>query len=268
MKIALLVSGVYKNATQPLFNFLNFLRNQKDIESVDVYMHLWWDKSYVGKRYRTNFCHIVEDDPTNDINRLIKPVKLVLEPQFKPNTSDLPRICEGGGDGEQRELAYFASLSQFESCKRCLALVENPSTYDCIWRHRADLFIEGNSYTFNITKEMLKSSKVWIADGQFFTGYPYGDWSFLGNPEAMVSLISEWDTLFKINCISRNTFSHIHIYLPAIIRYLGYEPIRWFIPLNITRHSKLQDGHYLWDPNTKDLSLKPYFYDLVDKSRF
>jgi hypothetical protein len=83
----------------------------------------------------------------------------------------------------------------------------------------------------------------------------------------MSEFINNWGALFINHCISRGHFSHIHIYLPDSIRSIGYEPIRWFIPLNITRHSSKHNGHYIWDTN-RDLSIKPYISELLDKSRF
>lgn len=267
MKIALLVSGIYKNSTVVLSDFLSYLRNQPNIEVVDVYMHFWWDKKYIGKRYRIDHLSIVEDDPSNDIETHIKPVKYVLEPQVEFNLNGLPKACEAGGSSLQREIGYFSTLSQIESLQRCLKLIDNPERYDCIWRHRADLFIQDSNYIFNITDTMLKGSYIWIADGQFFTGWPYGDWSFLGNTVSMITFINNWGAHFRDYCKSIGKFPHIHLYFPRVIKYMSMEAIRWHIPINISRNSDKYKGYLIMDTVNSNLGLKPFFWDLMDKTR-
>jgi hypothetical protein len=265
MKVALLISGLYKNATVPIENLLAWLRSHEGYE-VDVYLHAWWDPSYVGKRHRHDYLSIVEPDPTNDIVEKIKPIDFKLEPQAKMDVSGLPFRSAAGGEPVLREITYFSFLSQMESLRRCFHLVKNPNQYDMILRMRGDLFVEDVNYRIPIKKEELKDG-IYIADGQYFTGWPYGDWAYFGSPMTMALFIENQIEAFKFLCKSFGHCPHIHDFITRICVMVGAQPIRWFVPLKITRLNPEQHQHILMDTVNTTPGLPPFFWDCIDQER-
>ncbi len=266
MKGAILISGAYKNATVPILELLNWFRKHENYE-IDVFIHAWWDKSYVGKRYRHDHLSIVEEDPTQEILEKIKPKRFLLEPQCKVDFTDLPFKVEAGGTPYLREIAYFAIFSQMESLKRCFNLVENPDQYDFIMRLRGDLYITEESYRMQLTKEDFTANNVYISDGQFFTGWPFGDWTYVARPKIMELFILHQEKIFRHICKELGYCPHIHIYMPTIFKMIGVNPIRWYIPLKITRLSDKHSNHLLMDTNENREDKDPFFWDLIDKKR-
>ena len=267
MKLALLISGTYRSATDPICDLLTWLRSQQSITQVDVYIHCWWHASYVGKRYRIDNLTIVEEDPTNEILERIKPVKLCLEEQQPVDLSNLPLKSEAGGTPIERESANFSMISQMMSLQRCYALIPNPEDYDVLFRCRGDMVIDNPSFQFTISKEELMQPKVWVADGQFFTGWPYGDWAFLGNPAVMKHVIQHWELLYKHIYMQMGLQPHIHTYVPIMFHLLGLELVRWYIPLKTTRFFEKYSKHYKLDTNP-DLSIRPFFWHMIPEERF
>ena len=209
----------------------------------------------------------MEDDPTHDIMEKIKPKRFLLEPQFRVDFTDLPYKVESGGTPYLRELGYFAILSQMESLKRCFQLIENPEQYDFIMRLRGDLFITDESYRMQFCKEDLEGNNVFISDGQFFTGWPLGDWAYLARPKIMEMFILHEEKIFRHICKEVGYCPHIHVYMPAIFQMMGVVTIRWNIPLKITRLSDKHSSHLVMDKdNTRD-DKDPFFWHLMDKER-
>lgn len=266
MKGAVLISGAYRNATEPIVNLLRWLRSQEGYE-IDVYLHFWWHESYVGKRYRHDHLGIVEKDPTQEILERIHPKKWKMEEQCKVDLKGLPYRTEFGGSAVQRESLYFAVLSQMESLKRCWQLVENPNQYDFIMRLRGDLFVTDESYRISLTKGDLDENKVFIADGKFFTGWPYGDWAYLARPKVMELFILHQETIFRHLCKELGYFPHIHNFMVQIFRLMGVDPIRWDAPLKITRLSETHSKHLCMDPEGSELGKEPFYWQYIDQER-
>lgn len=266
MKIAFLVSGTYRSATDPLCELLEWLRKQPNVDLVDVYIHAWWHPSYVGKRYRYDSLAIVEEDPTNEIQERIRPVKLVLEEQAFVNLSDLPMGSEAGGEPWQRESANFSMISQMISLQRCYNLIDNPEKYDILFRCRGDMVLENPMYTLNIVPEEIKENKIWLADGEFFTGWPFGDWAFFGNPIVMKFFIYNWESGFRFISQQIGKQPHIHTYIPILFNLLHIELIRWIIPLKTTRFFEKYSKHYKMDTNP-DPTIRPFFWHLIPPDR-
>jgi hypothetical protein len=266
MRGAILISGAYKNATEPIVDLLKWLRSQDGYE-IDVYIHAWWDPSYVGKRYRYDHLSVVEEDPTQGIVEKIKPIAFKLEPQAPIDFTDLPYEHEAGGTTLQKELAYFAILSQAESLKRCLKLIDDPHKYDFLMRLRGDLFIENEAYRIPFQKSDIEASRVYISDGRFFTGWPFGDWAYIANPNIMVSFIENQEQLFRLICKRVGFCPHIHNFIPAIFSILGVEAVRWNIPLKITRLSPKHCNHLILDTQSQDPNGKPFFWEFMNFER-
>jgi hypothetical protein len=260
MRIALLFSGTYRNSTELVVKLLQWFRNQENIDEVDVYMHFWWQKEFVGKRQSYQNNTIVEDDPTYDIMECIKPKKLVLEPQADIDFSSLPKKCAAGGTSFQREMAYFTSFSQMISFKRCFDLVEDYESYDLIMRIRPDLFL-ANEYKLDINSIKQKKNCAWIADGQFFTGWPFGDWCIVSSPQNMKLLAENWAPFFRHISIVSGAIQHIHVYLPLLFDYFNIPIERWYIPLKISRDHLLVN-------ESLDKNTDPYFYHMIPPERF
>jgi hypothetical protein len=266
MRGAILISGAYKNATEPIVDLLKWLRSQEGYE-IDVYIHAWWDPSYVGKRYRYDHLSIVEDDPTQGIIEKIKPTSFKLEPQAPIDFTDLPYEHEAGGTTLQKELCYFATLSQAESLKRCFQLIDDPFKYDFIFRLRGDLFIENETYRIPFQKSDFQTNKVYIADGKFFTGWPLGDWAFIANPSIMKMFIENQEFLFRLICKKLGYGPHIHNFIPCIFNMIGAEPNAWYVPLKITRLSPKHCNHLILDTQSQDPNGKPFFWEFMDFER-
>lgn len=265
MKCAILFSGVYKNATEPIVELLEWLRNHEGYE-VDAYIHAWWDESYVGKRYRYEHLSIVEKDPTQEIEEKIKPVKFKLEPQAAMNFTGLPLKDEPDSSPLLREVGYFSVLSQMESLKRCYKLIDTPTQYDFIMRLRGDLFIEDKTYRIPFEKKDLLENRVYISDGQFFTGWPFGDWAYMARPEIMEAFIMNQEEIWRYIGKTLGYIPHIHNYFPKMFQMIGVEPVRWGIPLKITRLSPGHTNHLMMDTDEKPGKF-PFFWHLMDPER-
>ena len=266
MKVAVLISGAYRNSTEPILGLLKWLRSHEGYE-VDTYIHAWWDKSYVGKRHRHDHLSVVEDDPSNEIREKIKPVKFLLEPQCSIDFSGLPFKTEFRCNSQSRELTYFTILSQMESLKRCFQLIEDSSQYDFIFRLRGDMYIEDESYKIPFTKKDLDLGRAYISDGEYYTGWPFGDWAFLARPDIMESFILNGEKLFRHICKELGYFPHIHVYFPSMFQLIKVEPVRWGIRFTVTRHSKRHCAHILLDKESNELGADPFFWHLIDKDR-
>lgn len=266
MKVAVLISGVYKNATDPIVELLDWLRSHDNYE-VDTYIHAWWDKSYVGKRYRINHLSVVEDDPSEAIKARIQPKKFLLEPQAPIDFTDMPLMDEGGGTHLQREIAIFSLISQAKSLQRCYKLIDNPNEYDMILRLRGDMFVEDRNYRISISKEELSSNKAWIFDDKSYTGWPFGDWLYLGNPSVMGKFIENQEHAYRLICKTIGKTPHIFKFIPAIFSLTGSEPVAWKFPLNITRDFPMHNKHLLMDTENSDPTIYPFFWNLMDIER-
>jgi hypothetical protein len=267
MKLAWLLSGVYKNSTEPIVKLASWLQSQPEFERVDIYMHIWWDKSYVGKRHSHLQLSVIEPDPTEEILEKIKPVKLVLEKQDNIDLSGMPFGCAAPATARQRETGLFTHLSQMRGIKKCLALIDNPREYDMILRMRGDLCMDNPKFTTNFTKEMVQGNKIWIADGKFFTGWPFGDWAYLGNAEVMTFYISNVEHLFRQFCLLSNELVHTHDFLVFAFHVLGLQIQRWFVPLKITRCCQEHNRHLLMDKESSDLNVDPFYWEMMDTQR-
>ena len=261
MKLALLFSGTFRNSTQLTVDLLKWFRSQENVTEVDVYMHFWWQKEYVGQRQTIESNQLVEDDPTDNIITNIHPTKLVIEKQEAIDFTNLPKKCAAGGTAIQRERAYFTLLSQMKSFKRCFDLIDNIYNYDIIIRIRPDLYLTDMSYKLNINELNQNKHIMWIADGRFFTGWPLGDWTFLSSPENMKLFAENWECIFRQICISRGSLQHIHEYLPILFNTMSISIEPWYIPLKISRTQVLVD-------NSSDMTIKPYFFDMIPPDRF
>jgi hypothetical protein len=267
MKLAWLISGTFKNSTEPIVKLLEWLRAQKEFTEVDVYMHLWWDPSYVGKRHSHRQLSVVEEDPTNEIMEKINPKKLVLSQQEVIDLSEMPFVCGAGGTSRQRETAFFSHLSQMRGIRRCLELVDNIDEYDVIFRMRGDMCMHDETVNFNFVPEMINSNKIWIADGQFFTGWPYGDWAYIGSKDNMVNYIRNVENQFSTLCKTHGLLLHTHEFLDLVFPILGLQIERWFVPLKITRLCNFHNNHLLIDTVTDDEEQDPFYWHLMDGNR-
>jgi hypothetical protein len=267
MKLAWLISGLYKNSTGPILKLAEWLRAQPEFEQVDIYMYIWWDTSYVGKRYSVRQLGVVEEDPTHDIVTKIKPVKWRLVKQAQFDLSGLPFLCEAACPNDVREAAFFTHFSQFTAMRECLNLIENLDEYDAILRMRGDLCLHDLQFSTNFTKEAIQTNKIWVADGKFFTGWPYGDWAFFGNTNVMKHYIRNAETIFRQLCISLKCLPHLHRLIEYTFLTLNIGLERWFVPLRITRCCQEHTHHLLTDTSSNDINEHPYFFSMLDKER-
>jgi hypothetical protein len=201
MKIAILFGGLLRNGIPVIKEVVDYFRKQKNVEQVDAYIHITWDASLVGKcigQYNDNMV-IQEDDPTDEIERIIQPKKLKLEkqadisldgiPDFNPvyATSDCPL---------NQDRMYFANIAQIISFQKAYNLIENPSEYDAIIRTRHDLSIVNPEYDFP-TEVLTRPKTITTTHGRFMDGYEWGEWFYGGTPQAMLFLANNLEELYR-----------------------------------------------------------------------
>jgi hypothetical protein len=260
LRVCVLFAGQFRNSYGFSKDFLNWLRNQDNIDSVDCYIHAWWDQSYVGKYYSFKNSQVVEENPKENIIEELNPNELLLQPQAVIDLDDLPFNSEASGTTSlSRESTYFSIISQFKSLKRCAELVDF-SSYDCIIRARTDLLMTKPHIKWGITKELLKSDNVFIADGKFFTGWPLGDHIFVGNPVIMKRLCENYYKLYIEVHKEVGYQMELHNYIPRIINKINGIIRVWDIWIRLGQATQYLDGY---NPENN----LPYWYEFLNKER-
>jgi hypothetical protein len=264
MKVALLYSGLFRNGTELMNKFVGWLESQESIDQVDIYVHAWWDKEYEGKR--TTICgnaYLMEGDPRELLHNKLKVKKIVVEKQCEFDMKSLPlktMIAEENivKRARARDSGFFGTISQMISTKRCLDLIENINDYDCIIRTRSDLFLD-DVFKFDLSKKDLQLDRIWFADGERYGWYSYDIRTYAGSPKVMKFFIDNMENVYRYFIAQIGTQTDCHIYVYNIAVLMGIEPIRWFIPLNISRDHLIKDNTLLHE--------EPFWWDLIPKER-
>jgi hypothetical protein len=207
MKIALLFAGHLRNGISFTKDTIDYFRRQQGVEQVDAYLHITWDPELVGKCIGFHYDNMIvqEDDPTEEIMRVINPKKLKLEKQVDICLDDIPEfnpVYATAGSPVDQDKMYFSHITQTISFKKVLDLVENLSEYDAIIRTRCDLKIMNPDYEFPVHL-LMKPQYVITTHGMFIDGYEWGDWFYGGRPETIVLLANNLESLYRSYLQSR-----------------------------------------------------------------
>ena len=163
MRIALCISG------QPRFIKEAFPYIKKNIidcnESIDVFMHCWFDENEVGKRFsntsdttREQGNGVIESDTITLLKKLYKPINIHFEAQVDFTNRIKPEYT-----ATRDKTNPFATFSMWESIKRCNDLkskyeTENNFVYDAVIRCRYDLKIESPVVIVGLADQTLYTS--------------------------------------------------------------------------------------------------------------
>lgn len=201
MKLAMLFSGQLRNGISYTKEMIDYFRKQEGVEQVDVYLHITWDPELVGKCIGLHYDNMIvqEDDPTEEIMRVIQPKKLKLEKQQDIWLDDIPEFQEvhatAASPFEQDKL-HFTQLTQTISFKKVFDLVDNPQEYDAIIRTRYDLKLLNPEYDFPM-HFLMRPQYVLTTPGMFIDGYEWGDWFYGGTPETISLFANNLETWFR-----------------------------------------------------------------------
>lgn len=201
MKIAILFAGHLRNGISFTKDTIDYFRRQKGVEQVDAYLHITWEPELVGKCIGFHYDNMIvqEEDPTEEIMRIIQPKKLKLEKQADICLDDIPDfnpIYATASTQLDQDNMYFSNIAQFISLKKAFELIENPNEYDAIIRTRYDLRLLNPEYDFP-THLLNKPDTVITTHGRFIDGYEWGNWFFGGRPETLALLANNLETLFR-----------------------------------------------------------------------
>ncbi len=201
MKIAILFGGLLRNGIPFIKETIDYFRKQKNIEQVDAYIHITWDASLVGKCIGLHFDNMIlqEEDPTEEIERVIQPKKLKLEKQADIHLDDIPDFNPAYATADSpldQDRMYFSHITQAISFQKAFNLIENPNEYDAIIRTRHDLKIMNPDFEFP-THLLTLPNTVITTHGSFIDGYEWGDWFYGGTPETISLLANNLETLYR-----------------------------------------------------------------------
>ena len=207
MKIALCFSG------QPRYinkSFEQFDKNILSKNDVDVYAHLWWDDSYLGKPFVWESKDRYPEDynPLEEFKNKFNPKGLIVEPhkpkdyfgyeQF-PTTS----LFDPSMDSDVIRSIVTRQRSQWYSINQSMSF-DGLESYDLLVRVRTDLTFNGP-----IDFSEYETDKVYMMDGSIQCGGDryYQDWFWFGPYEYMKQINSTYE---KIIPYYKNGLRHMH----------------------------------------------------------
>lgn len=201
MKIAILFAGHLRNGISFAKETIDYFRRQQGVDQVDAFLHITWDSELVGKciGFHNNNMIVQEDDPTEEIMRIINPKKLKLEKQVDICLDDIPDFNASYATAPtpvDQDKMYFSHITQIISFKKAFDLIENPSEYDAIIRTRFDLRIMNPDFDFPVYL-LIKPGSVITTHGRFIDGYEWGDWFYGGTPETLALLVNNLEHLYR-----------------------------------------------------------------------
>lgn len=207
MKIALCFSG------QPRYIKKSFEQYQKGIlknNEVDVFAHLWWDDSYLGKPFVWESKDRYPEDynPLEEFTEMYQPKGLLVE-SHKPKEffgySQFPTtsLFDPSMDSDVIRSIVTRQRSQWYSITQSMSFPELKD-YDLIIRARTDLdFIDSIDFS------EFETDRVYMMDGSIQCGGDryYQDWFWFGPYDLMQKINATYD---KILPFYQSGLRHMH----------------------------------------------------------
>jgi len=227
MKIALCFSGNIRFLQECYPDIQKYIIDNND---VDVYAHLWWDKSYRGQLFRFHSNHRFEDrDLDLEFIELYKPKKHIIEIQRK-----FTDVYEGKPTIYSDEkinilfgqINYFNQLSQYYSKLKANQLCEDSGIkYDLIIHIRTDCVIDTNRFIANtiqnIDKNNLYIGSTMYGGPKYCGHHPNlpSDWFFIGPPNKMnIFTKNLYELLYKYR---KYEVTHIQDYISLVLQEIN-----------------------------------------------
>jgi 2-polyprenyl-3-methyl-5-hydroxy-6-metoxy-1,4-benzoquinol methylase len=244
MKIALCFSGNIRFLQECYPNIQKYIIDNND---VDVYAHLWWDKSYKGQIFRFHSDHKFEDrDLDLEFIQLYKPKNCIIEIQRK-----FTDVYEGKPTVYKDEknnilfgqINYFNQLSQYYSKMKANQLCEESGIkYDLIIHLRIDCVIDTGRFIMN-TIQNIDTNQLYMVStmegGPKYCGhFPNlpSDWFFMGPPNKINIFTKKlYELLYKYR---KYEVTHIQDYISLVLQEVN-------IPLLL-----VDSGTSVYRPNT------------------
>jgi hypothetical protein len=195
MKIAVCFSGQARNINEYSKNILEHLIKLYD---TDVYAHLWYHESMLGKSFHHEHLDDVYKEKIEDFINIYNPRKIKTEKQIDFDLAGFNIVSQ---EPELRHLskqvikeAIFRQLSQWYSVKKTYELIENPEQYDFIIRLRTDSYL-----TQPINLNLLVKDVLYVQTG---TGAgadrKYCDWFAIGNNAVMKHYMNTYEKAIEV----------------------------------------------------------------------
>ncbi len=145
MKIALMLSG------QPRYIkecFSSIKQNLLDLHDVDIYAHFWWDKSYIGQKFKFHALDTYKENMgkvfLDTYGEWIKEVKFEKQPNFNLSFLDFNSGEQADQIGDNREMwckeVAIKQMCMWSSMRKSFDMVQNDK-YDYYIRARTDLIL-------------------------------------------------------------------------------------------------------------------------------
>lgn len=196
----------------------NILKNLINLYDTDVYAHLWFDQSMIGKPFHHEFTDLYKES-IDDFMHTYKPKACVTEScyslfnecdyNFVPADNDFVSIS-----AESIRQTIYRMESQWYSIKKSYELIENPDQYDYIIRLRTDSLI-----TKPIVLNVLNTHTVYVQSGrQAGFDRKFCDWFAVGNNRVMakyMNIYQRYKPYFSSGII------HMHIFLEKVLAELN-----------------------------------------------
>ena len=219
MKVAVVFSGQLRHIKESSYNILKNLINLYD---TDVYAHLWWDDSMIGKQIHHEFNDVFEDkDYVKEFIDIYRPKNIIIEKQIQFNLEHMQLDNKIGLNHDQAKAAFFRIKSQYYSLKVAYSLINNPLQYDYIIRMRTDSFISNPINLLNLPYPNLlyvQSGRCAGADRK------YCDWFAIGDPTNIEKYCNFYDIYEKY---FKDGIIHIHEFIDLAIKDLGISAIEY-----------------------------------------
>ena len=215
IRIALCFSGQLRFVNEYSKNILKNLINLYD---TDVYAHLWFDQSMIGKPFHHEFNDLYKES-IDDFIRIYNPKACVTESyyslfnerdyNFMPASNDLVSMSK-----ESIRESIYRMESQWYSIKKSYELIENPDKYDFIIRLRTDSFI-----TKPVVLNVLNTHTVYVQSGRQ-AGFDriFCDWFALGNNRIMAKYMNIYE---RYKPYFSSGIIHMHVFLEKVLAELN-----------------------------------------------
>ena len=227
MKIALCFSGNIRFLQECYPDIQKYMIDNND---VDVYAHLWWDKSYRGQIFRFHSDHKFEDrDLDLEFIKLYKPKNYIIEIQRK-----FTDVYEGKPTVYEEEkhnilfgqINYFNQLSQYYSKMKANQLCEESGIkYDVIIHLRIDCVIDTGRFIRD-TIQHIDTNQLYMVStmegGPKYCGhFPNlpSDWFFMGPPNKINIFTKKlYELLYKYR---KYEVTHIQDYISLVLQEIN-----------------------------------------------
>lgn len=228
MRIAVCFSGQLRFVNEYSKNILDNLIN---LYQTDVFAHLWWDESMIGKNFHHEF-NDVYNERIEDFVKIYNPKKISVESQYT-KFDECQYVCSSKKQNFSRLsnldilTAIFRMESQWYSVKQSYDLVEHPEQYDFIVRLRTDCHL-----TKPIIFDSLQKNILYIQSGKGAgADRKYCDWFALGSNDLMKEYMNTYSNYTKH---FSGGFIHMHRFMELTLsdRNINVTDFEFGVPIN------------------------------------